>query len=163
MRLKKPGIASLEQVKITREGEYAIIEYADSAVMTVHLKVGPEIGKMTDQDILNLHNDIIRVKEERAAEYEHVAVEIPRGRPQIKYHPEADQWTPRGGVLRCVISDGGSEDGPVFYIDDEELSLREFGRLLSTCAGWGMRIIFVPDDRLTEQPPITIRDPDESH
>jgi hypothetical protein len=163
MRLKKPCVASPEQVKITREEEYAIIEYADSSIMTVHLKIGPEIGKMTDQDILDVHNDIIRAREERAAEYEHVAVEISLGRPQIEYHPKANQWTPRGDVLRCVIGDGGSEEGPIFYIDDKELTLREFGRLLSTYAGWGMRIIFVPDDRLTEQPPIVIRDPDESH
>jgi len=163
VRLKKPCIASPDQVKITREGEYAIIEYADSSIMTVHLKVGPEMGKMTDQDILDLHNDIIRAREEMADQYEHVAVEIPPGRPQIEYHPKADQWTPRGDVLRCVIGDGGSEEGPIFYIDDEELALREFGRLLSTYAGWGMRIIFVPDDRLVEQPPIVIRDPDESH
>jgi hypothetical protein len=163
VRLKKPYIASPEQVRITREGEYAIIEYADSSVMTVHLKIGPEIGKMSDQDILDLHNDIVRTQEEMAAEYEHVAVEIPHGRPQIEYHSMADQWTPRGGVLRCVIGDGGAEEGPIFYIDEEELTLREFGRLLSTYAGWGMRIIFVPDDRLMEQPPIEIRDPDESH
>jgi len=163
VRLKKPCIASPEQVRITREGEYAIIEYADSSIMTVHFKIGPEIGKMTDQDILDLHNDIVRTREEMAAGYEHVGVEIPLGRPQIEYHPRADQWTPRGGVLRCVIGDGGSEEGPIFYIDDEELTLREFGRLLSTYAGWGIRIIFVPDDRLMEQPPIEIRDPDESH
>jgi hypothetical protein len=163
MRLKKPCIASPEQVRITREGEYAIIEYADSSIMTVHLKIGPEIEKMTDLDILDLHNNIVRTQEEMAAGYEHVAVEIPRGRSQIEYHPRADQWTPRGGVLRCVIGDGGSEEGPTFYIDEEELTLREFGRLLSTYAGWGMRIIFVPDDRLMEQPPIEIRDPAESH
>jgi hypothetical protein len=163
VRLKKPCIASLEQVRITREGEYGIIEYADSSIMTVHLKIGPEIGKMTDQDILDLHNDIVRTREEMAAAYEHVAVEIPNGHPQIEYHSRADQWTPRGGVLRCVIGDGGSEEGPIFYIDDEELTLQEFGRLLSTYAGWGMRIIFVPDDRLMEQPLVEIRDPDESH
>ena len=98
MRLKKPCIASPEQVRITREGEYAIIEYADPSIMGVHLKIGPEIGKMTDQEILELHNDIVRTREEMAAGYEHVAVEIPRGRPQIEYHPRADQWTPRGGM-----------------------------------------------------------------
>jgi hypothetical protein len=163
VKLKKPCTASPEQVRITREGEYAVIEYADSSIMTVHLKIGPEIEKMTDLDILDLHNDIIETQEEMAAGYEHVAVEIPRGRPQIEYHSEANQWTPRGGVLRCVIGDGGLEEGPVFYIDDEELTLRKFGGLLSPYAGWGMRIVFVPDDQLTEQPSIEIRDPADSH
>jgi superfamily II DNA helicase RecQ len=96
-------------------------------------------------------------------ERKHVAVEIPNGRPQIDYHSKAEQWTPRGDVLRCVIGDGASQEGPIFYIDEEELTLQEFGRLLSTYAGWGMRIIFVPDDRLMEQPPIEIRDPVENH
>lgn len=163
MRFKKPVIASPDQVKIRREGEYAIIEYADPTIMTQHIKIGPRIEGMSDAEILELHNHLIEIEEELAAAYEHVAVEIPPGRPQIQYHSLSNQWTPRGSVLRCVIGDGGLEEGPEIYIDDEELSLREFGRLLSTYAGWGMRIVFVPDDRLTEQPPIEVRDPDDSN
>ena len=45
-------------------------------------------------------------------------------------------------------------------IDDCELSLREFGRLLLTYAGWGMRVVFVPDDRIDEEPEIEVREPD---
>ena len=41
---------------------------------------------------------------------------------------------------------------PVIGIDDQELSWREFGRLLTTYACWGMRIVFVPEDRLDSQP-----------
>jgi hypothetical protein len=41
------------------------------------------------------------------AEYVHIAIEIPQGEPQIEYFELGDQWTPRGDVLRCVISDGG--------------------------------------------------------
>lgn len=163
MRLRKPIVASLDQVKIRREGEYAVIEYADSSIATVHIKIGPQIKQMSDEEILKLHNSLIEIDEEMTAEYEHIAVEIPPGRPQIEYHTLSGQWTPRGSVLRCVISDGGLEEGPIFYIDDEELNLWEFGRLLSTYAGWGMRIVFVPDDRLTEQPPIEVRDPDDSN
>jgi len=140
-------------VRIATAGEYAVIEYADSSIMTARLKIGPEMEKMTDQDILDLHNDIIRTREEMAAGYEHVAVEIPFGRPQIEYHPRADQWTPRGGVLRCVIGDGEPEEGPIFYIADEELTLRNSATPIHY-AGWGMRIIFVPDDRLMDQPPL---------
>jgi len=163
MRLKKPIVASPDQVKIKREGEYAIIEYADRSIMTAQIKIGPEISEMSDEEILEFHNRLVEIHEEMVAEYEHIAVEIPEGRPQIKYHTLSDQWTPRGSVLRCVIGDGGFEEGPIFYIDDEELDLWQFGRLLSTYAGWGMRIVFVPDDRLTEQPPIEVRDPDDSN
>jgi hypothetical protein len=93
-------------------------------------------------------------------EYEHVAVEIPIGQPQISYFEEGDQWTPRGDVLRCVISDGGPDGEPTIDIDDRELSLREFGGLLCTHAGWGMRIVFVPDDEIHEQPTIEVREPE---
>jgi hypothetical protein len=40
------------------------------------------------------------------------------------------------------------------------LTLREFGRLLSTYSGWGMRITFVPDNELEKRPTIEIREPD---
>jgi hypothetical protein len=59
-------------------------------------------------------------------------------------------------VLRCEIDNGGPDGEPIIGIDDQELSWREFGRLLGTYAGWGMRIVFVPDDRLDEQPEVRI-------
>ena len=99
--------------------------------------------------------------ERSRAEYQHIPVEIPIGRPQLKYFALGGHWTPRGDVLRCVISDGGPDNGPIVYIDDKELSWDEFGRVLTTCAGWGMRIIFVPDDRLDEEPEIEVHDPED--
>ena len=48
----------------------------------------------------------------------------------------------------------------VVGIDDQELSLEEFGRMLTTYAGWGMRIEFVPDDQLHRQPALEVREPD---
>ena len=65
---------------------------------------------------------------------------------------------PQGEVLRCIIEDN-SEGEAVICIDAMELSLREFGRLLTVYAGWGMRITFVPDDLIEEQPKVGIRAP----
>ena len=60
--------------------------------------------------------------------------------------------------LRCEIRD---DDGQlVVGIDEHELSLEAFGRLLVTHAGWGMRIEIVPDDRLQHRPAIEVREPD---
>ncbi|MDA2930517.1 hypothetical protein MYX84_11320 [Acidobacteria bacterium AH-259-O06] len=159
MRPKKPHVASPDQVRITREGEYAIIEYADETVSTTHLKIGPKVQKMSDKEILNLHNELIRAREKFAAEYEHIAVEVPLHSPQLKYFKEGGYWTPRGGVLRCIIDQG--EDGETtIWIDDKELSLQEFGKVLSVYAGWGMRIIFVPDDEIHLEPTVEVREPD---
>jgi hypothetical protein len=44
-------------------------------------------------------------------------------------------------------------------IYEKELNLKEFGKLLSTCSGWGMRITFVPEDEPEKKPMIEIREP----
>ena len=161
MRIRKPYVASLDQVWIRREDEYAVIEYADPNVGGVHLKIGPKIKEMTDKEILDLHNRCIEARDQLAAEYEHVAVEIPIGRPQLEYFTEGDYWVPRGGVLRCQISDGGPEGETTIDIDDRELSLEEFGKVLSLYTGWAMRIVFVPEDEIYQEPLIETREPDE--
>lgn len=160
MRLKKPSIATLREVRITRKGEVALIEYRKKGISSVNLHIGPELTSMTDQDVLKVHNDIIRTQQELAATYQHIAVEVPEGSPQIEYSKQCDQWVPRGDVVRCEISDGGPDGEVTVIIDDCELSLREFGRLLLTYAGWGMRVVFVPDDRIDEEPEIEVREPD---
>ena len=55
-RIKRPRIASPDEVRITREGETAIIEFADSTIATIHLTMGPKIHGMTNAEILTLFN-----------------------------------------------------------------------------------------------------------
>lgn len=160
MRLKKPFIARINQVNISRDGETAIIEYKDKSTSSVNLHIGPELPNMSDRQVLETLNEIVRVQRKMAEEYVHVAVEIPEGHPQIEYSTQCRQWVPRGDVLRCVINDGGLDGETTVYIDERELSLHDFGKILATHAGWGMRITFVPDDRLTENPQIEVRDPE---
>jgi hypothetical protein len=62
-------------------------------------------------------------------------------------------------VLRCIIDDGSPEGEVTIHIDDKELSLAEFGRMLAVHAGWGMRIAFVPEEFVSENPKIEIRSP----
>ncbi|MDM4019545.1 DUF7713 domain-containing protein, partial [Roseiconus lacunae] len=102
-------------------------------------------------------NEVVQSQRQLASQFEHVAVEIPEGSPQIKYFGQTDQWCLRGDVLRCLIDD---EDGqPVIVIDDQELMLEQFGKLLVTHAGWGMRLVVVPDDEISISPKIEIREP----
>lgn len=159
MRKKKPRVAKLDEVRISRDGEDAIIEFIDATIATTQLKLGVEVHEMTDVEILDQFNAVMRAQQQMAAEYEHVAMEVPIGSPQIKYFEPGNHWEPRGAVLRCLIDD--DEDGAVITIDDRELSPRDFGRLLNTYAGWGMRIVFVPDDEIDKPPRIEVREPED--
>ncbi|MBI3768364.1 MAG: hypothetical protein HY271_07680 [Deltaproteobacteria bacterium] len=69
MRRKRPHVASLDEVRITRHGDEAIIEYADEKVWTAHLKLGPAVQRMTDEEILDRWNECVLAQEQVAAEY----------------------------------------------------------------------------------------------
>lgn len=161
MRIKKPRTARLDEVRISREGEYASIEFREPGISGVNLHLGPKVQTMTDRQILLVFNRSVRAMEEMSKNYVHRPVEIPAGKPQIRYFADGDQWVPRGDVLRCVIDDGGPDGEAIIWIDDRELSLKDFGRLLTTHAGWGMRIVFVPDDDIESMHPIEMREPEE--
>jgi hypothetical protein len=119
---------------------------------------------MTDEEVLLVFNQVVAAQIRNRDELgEYVAVEVPAGSPQIQHHPECvNEWSPRGGVLRCLIEDGGGEDGdlPVIHVDDQEFSWDAFGRMLLTYAGWEMRIVFVPDDELEREPKVVVREPE---
>jgi hypothetical protein len=157
MKRKQRYIVRPDEVIITREGENVVIAYKEPGVLPSHLKIGPELAQMSDEQIVEVFNEILRAGTRRAAERKHVAIEVPLGSPQIKYFAAGDQWTPRGGVLRCLISD---EDGQaVIEIDDTELRIEEFGRLLTTYSGWGMRIEFVPEGEIHRRPALEVSEP----
>ena len=159
-RMKKLHIATLDEVTITRNGEIAEITFRDPTVGGMNLKIGSKVARMTDREILDCFNETILAMQHSVATYKHMAVEIPPGKPQVSYFELGDQWTPRGDVLRCVIHD---EEGrrPVIEIDDREFSLEEFGTMLTTYSGWGMRIVFVPDSDLEKAPVIVVREPED--
>jgi len=158
MRLKKPVRATIDQVRITREGTTAIIEHADETISGVNLTIGDAIRGMSDREILDVYNDVIAAQEQSLRDWDNTVTEVPIGKPQIKLHRDSGQWVPKGEVLRCIIEDN-AEGEAVIVIDDKELSLDEFGRLLTVYAGWGMRIAFVPEELIHEQPKVKVRNP----
>ena len=162
MPKKRPRIARMDQVKISRDGENAVIEFRDPAISTTRLRIGPDVQRMTDEEILLIFNRTIAAEIRHRDELgEYVAIEIPVGSPQVEHIPGTEnQWLPRGAVLRCCIDDGGGEDGllPIIAVDDQEFTWDEFGRMLCTYAGWGMRIVFVPNDELSQPPRIAVRE-----
>ncbi len=159
MKRKKRYIARMDEVMITREADSAVIAYKEEDVPTTHLTIGPRIAGMTEDEILELFNEILRVEAQMAPDYRHVAVEVPLGSPQIEHQAQCHRWTPRGKVLRCLI-DSGEDGEAVVQIDDHELSMAELGRLLATYAGWGMRIEFTPGDETHRRPSLDVREPD---
>jgi len=159
MRKKKPQLATLDEVTITKGPDYAEIEYKDESIMGVHLSIGPEVTEMSEEQILELHNDVIRGTAELIRNNPYVATEVPLGSPQIEYSEWGNQWVLRGNVLRCVVSDGGPDGEPTVWVDDRELSWEEFGRTITTYAGWGMRIEFTPEDDIHRRPKLKVEEP----
>ena len=159
MRKKKPIPAVIDQVRITRDGNDVIIEYADPNISGTRVTIGPRLKSMSDREIVDLFNGMMAAQRSLMQDWDRTVTEIQPGRPQIEYRKDTDQWVPRGDVLRCVLDDGGTDGEVTVYIDNEELSLAEFGKLLRVHAGWGMRIAFVPEERLTEIPKIVVQEP----
>ncbi len=89
---KRPFLASPEQVRITRDGDDAIIEYADSQIAATHLKMGAErLAAMSDADVLAFWNEHIQASQALRNSQDYVATEIPVGQPQVEYFEPGDQ------------------------------------------------------------------------
>ena len=110
--------------------------------------------------MLELFNDMLEAQAEIAAGVDPTLTEIPPGLPQIEYNERSNQWVPRGQVLRCHI-EGDAEDGTIIQIDDVELDLAAFGRMLQVFSGFGMRIAFLDEEDVREEPEIVVREPDD--
>jgi len=76
-------IARLPEVIVTRDGDFARIEYKEGDIAATLLKIGPEIRAMRDSEIVELHNESLRDKAAQASENKQVAVEVPLGSAQI--------------------------------------------------------------------------------
>ena len=156
-RLKKPKPTTLDKVVVTRIPEGAEIRYLDGKTSSVHFKIGPKAESMSDAEVIESFNGFLKMQREMAKRNKRPAIEIPRGRPQIRYFAPGGQWVPRGQVLRCLIDDGPGGEVTV-TIDKKELSMREFSTILATYAGWGMRITFVPEDEIHKMPTVEVKD-----
>ncbi len=158
---KRPYVASPDQIRLTREGDYAIIEYADEAVTTTRLQMGAEkLASMTDEELLEFWNGMVEASEAHRESITYTATEVPPGKPQVEYFADGEQWVPRGDVVRCqILSDAAIEpelDEKFVSIDGRDFTLAEFMRMVGTFGGWGMRIEFVPDDNGFYQVELTI-------
>jgi hypothetical protein len=160
-RKKRPGRMTLGTVKIEREGDTAILTPNDATVAVAHFRLGPRLPQMSDEEVLAGFNAMIEAQERLAEERPHVAIEVPPGQAQICFFPDSGQWVPRGGVVRCVV-DTDEEGKAIVYVDEQKLTLTEFGRMVAAYAGWGMRIEFTPEGATERRPRLEVRGPEET-
>jgi hypothetical protein len=159
MKRKMRYIVRPDEVTIIRKTDFAIIEYKEKGVPPARLQVGSEIAGMRDDEIVELYNQCLRRHSKLVARSKYVAIEIPLGSAQIEYCAVSDQWVPRGGVLRCLIHDDPHQR-LVVEIDNHELDLERFGKLLTTYVGWAARIEFVPEEDMHRRPACQVRQPE---
>ena len=114
---------------------------------------------MTDKDIVDIFNGVMAAQENLLAGWDRTVTEIPPGLPQFEHRKVFDQLVPLADVLRCYVDDGGPDGEVSIHIDDRELSLAEFGQLIKFYAGWGMRVTFVSEERITENPEPVLQRP----
>ncbi len=155
---RHPYVANLAEVHVSRHGESAVFEYQDPDVYTLQLHIGPEIERLSDQELLDIHNERLEAIQARREADPFVAVEVPPGQPQIEFDESMAHWGLRGHVLRGVISDKDLELH--LDVDGRLLGLKDLEKMLLTYAGWGLRIVVMPDDEIERPPNIVVREPD---
>lgn len=161
MARPKPFIATLQDVQITREGTAVHFSYLNRDHGGQRIEVGENTTNMSDLELLEIHNHIARKMIESSRNYEHIAIEIPEGKSQISYDKNCCQWVAKGEVIRCIVGWDEQNEGPLIEIDDKVLTWQEFGKLVSTWEGWGMRITCVPDDELSMTPTVVFGERDD--
>lgn len=151
----RPRTATMEEVTIRREGDIAVITFSDPEYGGINLDFGFPVELMTDSEILERYNEMVLAQLEFAAKWR--PTEIADGRPQIRFDRRYRQWLAEGHVLRCVVGESRDRDEPTIRIDNHELTLQQFGRIIASFQGWGMRIVFVSDDQLCDPPTPQVR------
>lgn len=85
--MKKRKIAFPEDVRISRDGIYAHVDFIDPSYVSRRIEIGPKLSSMSDAEILRLHNDIVFSEQKK---------------------PVAAQWRPihlvgSFGVIGCSV------------------------------------------------------------
>jgi len=90
MRKKKPIPAVIDQVRITRDGNDVIIEYADPNISGTRVTIGPRLKSMSDREIVDLFNGMMAAQRSLMQDWDKTVTEILPGRPQIEYRKDTD-------------------------------------------------------------------------
>jgi hypothetical protein len=158
-RPRRPRTATLDEVLIRRGEDTAWLIFKDRPFEdTFSHRIGPELGSLTDQQVLDRVNAHIKWSQE-VVDSER-PLEIADGYAQLEWDEEFKKWSAVGDVLRCVVDwepIGDPRGNVAIRVDDKLLSAQEFLRILATHEGWGMRVEFMHPENLTKRPKPLIR------
>ena len=159
MRKKKPIPAVFDQVHITRDGNDAIIEYADPTIPETRLTIGPQIKTMTDRDIVGVFNGVMAAQQRLLEDWDRTVTEIP---PRQATDRAPQRLRPvgaarRGAALHCRRRRPGRRGHHSHR--QRRAVLGRVRKAPPILCRLGMRIAFVPEERVTENPKIVVRDP----
>jgi hypothetical protein len=130
-RKKRPHVATLEEVTITRDGEYAIIAYADESVATTQYHIGADrLARMTDEDILMLWNAGLATKEE-----------------DVRSRRDMGPALSRRNTVSCFINEPPADPHhPFLQADGRTFTAMELAKLLGAHPGWTVRLELIPPE-----------------
>jgi hypothetical protein len=145
-----------DDLLVVKKNDQTMIMHKDSPSDGILCLLLSDFNNMDSPEILNRFNAHI---DKLMADIENDRpIEIEDGQPQLRWSKECQAWLAEGDVLRCEVawdSNAESEDGlgaVAIKIDDRLLSGQEFLELLEVFEGFGMRIEFMHQNRLTNPP-----------
>lgn len=132
-RKKRPHVATPDEVRIRRDGDFAIIAYSDDSIETTQYRIGAErLERMTDEDILTLWNAGLATSQEDAA------------------RSRRDMSTLLSGAstLTCTVAAyPNGPNQPLLHVNGRDYTVMELAHLLGGHVGWGVTIqLHRPDD-----------------
>jgi hypothetical protein len=139
-RKQRPFVATPDEVTITRDGDFAIIRYADETIETTQYRIGRDsLQRMTDEDILSLWNAGLSTNQEEAARSRRDMSTLLQG----------------GSTLMCVIeSYPSAPNQPFIQVGGRAYTAMELAHLLGGHLGWEVKIeLRSPRESIVERSP----------
>jgi len=125
-RKKRPHVATPDEIRIRRDGDFAIIAYADDSIETTQYRIGAErLERMTDEDILSLWNAGLATSQDEVARSRRDMSALLSGK----------------STLTCTVAAYPATPGqPFIHVHGRNYTAMELAHLLGGHIGWGVTI-----------------------
>jgi hypothetical protein len=121
----------MEEVRITRDGAYAIIAYEDDSVATTQYHIGADrLARMSDEDILMVWNAGLATKED-----------------DIRSRRDMGATLSRTNTVSCFVTESPDDPHhPFLAAEGRTFTAMELAKLLGAHTGWTVRIELIPPE-----------------